>query len=480
MMRCLGRIIAFVILLVLVAFLPFAVWLVAFWEIDTNPATFQKTYNDRIAERFAPIILPSFAESLKNKQTANEYSLFIAVVDNTDSTRWEEISQEVIKPEWLKDEAETNILRFLKYLNGDTEDFTLVVNVQLVRNELTRGGAERLTDALMREVNTWEACQAEQEGQFSRFMAGEATIMPVCRPSDNQMILLRTNLLTAIQQMTAQLPEDGIYDIRTEAIAQGEITEEEYRVSVRELRRNFILFDRMIFAIFLIPLALFGLIVVFAVRSWKEFFLWAGLPLVIGGLFNVMPLFPWLYSTSQPVEIIDDSTLTVLGAMAGMEVMRALAGEITIPIIFTTFAMIVVGFIFLILAALLGSPTESTQQYYYVPTTGSSPIPIPTPITPTPTPTPTPASPSTRRREGRAKSHSQAITPPPSKIENLPDDKTISTPPPDQVSSKGKETPASSVSALSDPEANTFVEENRFVPKNNLALDDVETEDNTP
>ena len=301
-MRCLGRIIALILLLFVVFSLPFAIWMVAFWELGTNPDNFNRVVDEPVYERLAPLTLPAYAESIENRQETNELAVFVAVIDIIDTEAWEDMSELIISPEWLESESKSNFSNGLSFLNGDTNVLSLVVNVEPVRAQLADGGTEELVNGMMAEVQQLEDCTADQETDMREYLkdSGLAIRMPSCKPASALMVNIRTKLEQAMAIIVVSLPGDGQWVFHEEAVLSDDITEDELKLGAKVTRHDFQMAENTIGINFLIPVMLMGLVIVFAVRTAKEFFFWIGLALIISGLVNVLPVMGLLSSVNQP------------------------------------------------------------------------------------------------------------------------------------------------------------------------------------
>lgn len=487
-MRCLGRLIALFLLMLAVMALPFAIWMIAFWDIGTNPDNFNRVVNEPLYERLAPLTLPLFAESITGRQETDELDVFIAVIDNIDTEAWEDMSEEVISPEWLSAESQANFSNGLSYLNGDTDELNLVVNVAPVREHLVEGGGIELVDQMMLEVGKLDDCTSDQEDTLKDFVSGADRFfgMPNCKPVKSPALLdnIRVSLENGLTIIVLNLPEDGQFVFHEEFLASSDITESQLKTEAKVARREFQMAEHTVWVNCLIPVMLLGLIIVFAVRTAKELFFWLGLLLISSGLISVLPVVGLLSSANRPLQALSRPTTDDLWIGVGLELINSLAREISGPIVGSTFLMIFFGFVALVLSTVLRTPQEEKQEVFYMPPGGSTPIPMPgVPIGSTPTPfpagtgmvtppqvaipTPPPSTPS---------------TPLPTPSEAMPDEVTVSTPPP-VVRDASSQIKTDISELVSDtPKSNEFTDDRTYIPQNDLMWDgeDVEPSEDKP
>jgi hypothetical protein len=145
-----------------------------------------------------------------------------------------------------------------------------------------------------------------------------------------------------------------------------------------------------------VPVMLFSLLVMAAVRSAKGFFLWIGLTLIGSGLLTFAPLLAWLSNLLNPQETAGE-TLDRLALEAFLEFQRSLAQELGGAIAGVAILMLIVGIVAIVIAALLKGPQEEPEQqlYYLAPAPVMPQAAAPftqRPVTPPPQSTPSPAS----------------------------------------------------------------------------------------
>lgn len=408
-MRCLGRIIAFWILIILIVVIPTTIWLEAMWDIATAPDTYTDTLDDEVYQSLAPLLIPALADGMLEREYVPEVRLVQAIIQNIDDNEWEAISADIIEPAWLQEEMGRNMSGLMTYLHGESDSVSIQINSESLHARLTEDSGE-IAGALTTAMADWDTCTLRDGEAYEAFIAEERTTLPICRPTSSAMERFEAAVMAGLERMAEELPEDEPLDLKARLIEEGQVTATEYDNELRDIRRFVIFIDHAGPVFLLFPVMLLGLIMIFAVRTAREFFLWAGLPLVLGGLLTLLPLVSWLYTLTEPFQDTSDNSLVVLGAAAFFDVTRVLARDLTTPVLFVAFLMVTTGFVFLVLSSVLPDRQEAVQQYFYVPTTGSG--------TPTPTPVPTHTPPQQPViRESTGQPVSGPISPPPTPTE---------------------------------------------------------------
>lgn len=380
-MRCLGRIIAFFLLILVVIIVPCSIWSIVLWEIGTEPTTYTDTLDSDVYERIAPLMLPAFADGVANSEDdARELKVILHIIQHMDEEEWESTSAAIVPPQWFEEEMQRNLSGLFTYLHGDSDELAIIFNTQPIRERLEGSGGDLMVERLMAEINTWDGCTDTQRDDFTAFFNEQTEFIPSCQPGPLMSRQIEDGLYAGIDRLLVELPGDGRFDLRQQLIEDDQASADEYDRSFQEMRRSTVLTDNALPIVIIVPVMFLGLIMLFAVRTGKEFFLWIGLSLIISAFFSIVPLFSWLYSLTQPIQEAANTSnsLSTLGTRAFLEVTRAIAGGLTTPILVVTFMMLAVGFVFLVLSSILNTPQpQQVQQIYYVP---SSTTPTPTPI----------------------------------------------------------------------------------------------------
>jgi hypothetical protein len=383
--RCLGRIIAFLILIMVVIILPCSIWSIAIWDIGTEPTTYTDTLDSEVYDRIAPLWLPAFATIVSEEnEDARELRVIVHVIQEMDDEEWERTSAAIVPPRWVEEEMQRNLGGIFTYLHADTDELAIILNTQPVRDRLQGDGADLLVQQLVTEINTWDQCSQTELDDFTAFFNEQTNHIPTCQPGPLMASRIEDGLYTGVDRLVLELPADGRFDLREQLVEADQTTPNEYDGALQEMRRSFVMTDHALPIMIIVPISLIALIVIFAVRTGKEFFLWVGLSLIISAFFSIAPLFSWLYTLTQPIQdaTTNSDSLSTLGTQAVVEITRDIAGGLTTPILGVTFLMVVVGFVFLVLSSILTSPqAQQVQQIYYVPSSSTPPpTPIPQPI----------------------------------------------------------------------------------------------------
>ncbi len=313
-----------------------------------------------------------------------------------------------------------------------------------------------ITRQVVRQLEAEKQCSLREEEELSAFLRGERDDFPSCDPGSSGRDTLQATLTTATDVMLEALEEvrqpGGRYILNIrEQVAKDEGSEfnpdyaEADRV-LNEARQGFYAIDNIIVVILLFPVMLLSLVIVFAVRSAKQFFFWMGMPLLAVGIFTLLPLIPWIYGMLYGPDA-DISGNSGSEYVLGLRFQRLMFSAFSAPILIAVLAMLATGFVFILLSSLLRDPdkTQKQQVFYVMPSVGQSPQPsgfpqgqfvqpppppqAPTPPAPSPLPKPKPSPPPTPPAS-QPDADMQIITPTPVPVDN--DDDATSDVPEDQ------------------------------------------------
>lgn len=331
------------------------------------------------------------------------------------------------------EDTPSNVQVLLELTDLSTDELEAEDNIADVSNEV------------LRFVQRQDRCTESEENELHAFLSGEGDTFPNCDPGYSGRDTIRTVLLGGIEAMQNQLedirrpgaPSDSTYvlNLRDEAAKEAGTAsvpdyEEADRV-INETRQAFYFVDNTIVVILLFPVMLLSLVMIFAVRSSKQFFFWMGIPLLGTAIFTLLPLLPWIYGMlyGPGADIgVNNSPDYALG----LRFQRLMFSAFSAPILVAVLITLVAGFIFILLAGLLKEPGKKQQQVFYVmPGTQSSGFPqgqfVQPPVPPQP---PTPAAPPRVPRAPGPPPKPKPPSPPPSPAARLSSDIEIITPTP--------------------------------------------------
>ncbi|MDX1993466.1 MAG: hypothetical protein SF029_13840 [bacterium] len=334
-----NRIIAAILILLVVVIFPVGIWAVA----ASGAAFSAETYkNGLVRQNLYPDIVPVVVPALVRE--ADQQSDVPNLIINLNTIRtaigedtWREITTALVPPEWLQTQVESAIDNFFIQLEGDNEAASETADFSEVSTRL-RGevGQEAIAQILA-------AAPACTEDELARLEATSPTLL-ICNPPEDAEAALRTQLSAEFVRFASVLDqfETNFNDLSG--------IEDDGLVSVR---LGIEAFGQLLSLGYLCPIGLLALVVTLTVRSFKGFARWIGLPLILVGIFALLPL-PFLRAG-----IADNVTSILTSSSGNLEerVFQArlatgllLSGfdQFSAPVSVQGFAFIVVGLILLL------------------------------------------------------------------------------------------------------------------------------------
>lgn len=414
MLRCLGQMLGFMLLVTLVIWIPCAVYTVVSWDYMSKEDTY--TNLDReFYEKLRPLVIPSFlgvqiqgAED--DSETEKNLTVLRDAIDHTDADVWANISADLVSIDRVQEQFESNAVVAVEYFNDDREFFDVRFDSAILRETL---GGQQGRDAVVRMMDSWDNCSSSQETEISQYLAGDTETFPFCQPRnpDNQAEM-QQRLQGYMNVLADSLPDQFI--LRNEITKGGDTTLTEVDQSFEEVRKGVLFFDRLTPLAGLVPIMLFSLLVMVAVRSAKDLFLWGGLTFAVSGLFVFIPLFAWLSNLVSSPQAIATNPMEQLAGDAIIAFQRSIAQDMLGPLGVLGIGMLIIGVMGIVIAAVIRGPEEPPEQqmFYLTPNPnmaypqammppqtqsfGSTPSPRPTPppVPRPPTPPPVPKPPT--------------------------------------------------------------------------------------
>lgn len=400
-MRCLGRLFGCLLVFVIIAITPVAFWLFTMWGVMSNADSYTESLDDEAYEELAVLTLPLVAELVADTEDgddSNQVELFSDVITNIDHDEWKAIVGESINAEWVKDLINRNLNNGLDYFRFERDDLEVTVDFAPVFAAISDNEGDDLVTNIMAAVRSWDACNQDDILKMTTYLNGQSNTFPNCNPGEENLNRIENQLrvgAVVIEQKLQEYPnlEFNLRDEVKVDRSQFEDVDEMFSA----VRQGFFFIEHTRVVMLLFPIMLFGLVVVFAVRSAKEFFLWGGITLILTGLMTLLPLIPWIYglidgANDAPHFFINGSEYEL-----SFRLQRWLLGAFAEPVIAEVMGMLGMGFIFLVVAGFLKGPSKvSEQPVYYVMPGGSTPQPMypagqyVQTSTPPPSPTPIP------------------------------------------------------------------------------------------
>ncbi|PJF39460.1 MAG: hypothetical protein CUN55_14280 [Phototrophicales bacterium] len=347
---------------------------------------------------------------------------------NIERERLQAILGDQFDPNWLKELLKTNLNNFFSYRKFENESLNIQADMTPIAEALAGDNGIAIIDAIIEETRRFDDCTDAELQLIDTLIASDSEIggLPPCNPGEENLALLRTYLEQARTYMLSELGNlpDYQLDLRRQ-LSRNSAELEEFDRSAFEIRRILIFVDNAIVILLFLPIMLMSLVIVFAIRSAKGFFLWTGLAMIETAFLTLFPLLPYIYNLVANPQRAALSGNTNTEYVLIFELLGLLFSSFA-PAIFAIVALLTfVGISFLILASLLKVPQVQTQQpvYYMMP---SNTLAVNTTPTPSAMPIPTTPSPLPRRKRLSTFSAQSSETPTTSNSESdLPDDHTF-------------------------------------------------------
>jgi hypothetical protein len=408
---------------VIIAVTPAAFWLFTMWDVMSNADSYTESLDDEAYEELAVLTLPLVAELVADAESgdeSNQAELFADVITNIDHDEWKTIIGESIDPVWVKDLINRNLNNGLQFFRYETDEIDISVDFTPVVAAISQDQGDLLVENMIDAVRSWEDCSQDERLQMATYLDGLSNTFPNCNPGGEYLDTIETQLgigTVVIENKLEEYPNLE-FDLRNEVkVDRRQHANADELFS--EMRQGFFFIENTRPVMLLFPVMLFGLVVVFAVRSAKEFFLWGGIILILTGVFTLLPLVPWIYGLLGGPNDAPRFLFNRTEYELSFRLQRLLFEAFAQPIIIEVGAMLLIGFVFLVLAGSLRGTTKATETpVYYVMSGGSTPQPM-YPMgqyvqttTPPPAPTPIPV---------------QREAPPPTEAPSTPSGTVVST-----------------------------------------------------
>lgn len=202
---------------------------------------------------------------------------------NLTQADWEQFLSTLLPPDWLKAQTEGALDQVFAIL-ASTET-TPEVTISLVEWKAHVTG-EAGVNAYIQLVRVQPPCS---QAEVRKWATEGVTDLPTCKPPDDVLAAATPRIQTMLNEVVADLPDKA--DLSQAFMGEGEDESRETPPpdSGRAMQgplpflRTIRLGARLGL---LIPVALLLLVALFAVRSWKEWLRWWGIPLLLAGLIG--------------------------------------------------------------------------------------------------------------------------------------------------------------------------------------------------
>jgi hypothetical protein len=183
----------------------------------------------------------------------------------------EEIILALIPPDWIENQFTQVLQDFFEWLDDDRPVPKLVLDLAPLKANLLGGGINTFVDIV---IDSWPSCKQEQVEQLQRsFFESGQLLKDLCEPPEPLRSRVVDLASIGFEKQVRQIPE-SILLVETDAPG------DDFLAMKEQLR----FFRALSLWGWMLPLSLLGLIMAFAIRTWKDFGRWWGIPLLLGGV----------------------------------------------------------------------------------------------------------------------------------------------------------------------------------------------------
>ena len=291
----------------------------------------------------------------------------------------------MLPPGWIKGQIAGVFTALNRWIDSEEPLPKLVLDLQPFKDRLMRGGAEEILEMI---VDSWPSCSADQNEEIQKALRrSEAVPILQCEPPEPYRERLMGHATEMMMEFLREIPP--------EFVVGGEEIDPQEAVDMMALKEWIRLARALSRAIWLVPIALLGLIMAFVIRSWSEFSRWWGIPLLFSGIiiFGYVLLMPISREQLIPRLLGDIRYESPALYEMGEMVVGALVDVILGLLIFHALLIGGIGLVILLIGWLIGrrsasEPTiESPPSPEWGPAEEESPgpqIPPPPPVSPMP------------------------------------------------------------------------------------------------
>ncbi len=247
---------------------------------------------------------------------------------NLTSSDWQAILTILLPPEMLKTMSESTLDQVFAYLNGKVDSVSVPL---LIFKDRLLGPAGK--DLFIQLLNSLQPCNDQDLSQLILGMSNGGTVL--CKPPED-MIPIVTALVPDLLNSIIPMIPDQAFIIKAPAPGAPSPGSGPFGADPVSALRTVRLVMRLSF---LIPLVFLLLITLFAVRSYKSWMRWWGIPFFITGIIglglglSIVPAFnaTWTWLIAPRIPVFLPAVLPQTGLQLFRSIIHALSGWIIVP-----------------------------------------------------------------------------------------------------------------------------------------------------
>jgi hypothetical protein len=190
----------------------------------------------------------------------------------------------VLPQGWLEPQI-TEVFQALNaWIDSEEPMPKLVLDIRPIKDRLMMGGAEEILEMI---IDSWPSCTLDQTAQLQESVQRSDEIPFLhCEPPEP--------FRERIMGMATEMLREFIRELPPDFVLAGEEIDPREAVDIMAMKEQIRLIRTLSRSIWLVPIALLGLVMAFAIRSWGEFGRWWGIPLLLSGviIFGYVLLMP--------------------------------------------------------------------------------------------------------------------------------------------------------------------------------------------
>jgi hypothetical protein len=249
-------------------------------------------------------------------------------LQNLTAGDWQAILTILLPPETLKTMTESTLDQFFGYLNGTVDSVSVPM---LIFKDRLLGPAGK--DLFMQLLNSLQPCNEQDLSQLILGMSNGGTVL--CKPPEDMIPIVTALVPDLLNTIIPAIP-DKAFIIKAPAPGAPSPGNGPFGADPFSTLRIIRLVMRLSF---LVPLIFLLLVTLFAVRSFKSWMRWWGIPFFITGIIglglglSIVPAFnaTWTWLIAPRIPVFLPAVLPQTGLELFRSIIHTLSGWILVP-----------------------------------------------------------------------------------------------------------------------------------------------------
>lgn len=180
----------------------------------------------------------------------------------------------VLPPGWIKSQIAAVFNALNHWIDSEEPFPKLVLDLQPFKDRLMGGGAEEILEMV---VDSWPSCTPDQNAELREALQGSEEVpISLCEPPEPY----RERLVGSATEMMM----DALREIPSNSVIGGEEIDPQESADLMAVKEWIRFVRTLSLSIWLVPIAMLGLIMALAIRSWSNLGWWWGIPLLLSGI----------------------------------------------------------------------------------------------------------------------------------------------------------------------------------------------------